>query len=191
MGETELKWKKFSTEELDIMLPRTYIGGHPKKDKKTIEVALAKESANSQKLLKPFFKVGGYSFMAAETHVDETIMYITALVVSSEKIPLLNLGMSMEKHLKEYRSRSAGNLEKSEEGLLSLQNYQAARLVMVKREPGGLFKKPGEIQQFFFLYSIRNGTHFWDFLFSTLPVRYESNAAIFDQAMHSVAIKVN
>ncbi len=41
MEQSSLEWKKFSTEDLEIMLPSTFIGGHPKKDKKAIEAAIA------------------------------------------------------------------------------------------------------------------------------------------------------
>ena len=56
MENNDLEWKKFTTRELEIMLPRTFIGGDPKKDKKTIEEKIAKIPKKYRIYYKNFFK---------------------------------------------------------------------------------------------------------------------------------------
>lgn len=189
MEQPGLEWMKFATDELEIMLPSTYIGGNPKKDKKAIEAAIDRAPEKYRPIYKAYFKGGASSLMAADTHVDESYDYITVVNVTYDKVPLMSYGINMEKYLKEGLGRLGKNVEIAEKGIIALQNYQAARVVMNSRENRGMFKKPGDVLQIVVVYTIRVTSRFWDFFFSTTPARFAKESLIFDQSMHSVEIK--
>jgi len=174
---------------LEIMLPRTFIGGDPKKDKKTIEEKIAKIPEKYRIYYKNFFKGENCQFMAADTKIDENDPVITHVHTLVQKLPLFSFGMTMEKYLEEVLKRHGRNFEIVEKGVVALRDYQAARVIINIREKKGPFKKPGEIQQITVIFSIKLKTKLWDFFFATTPARYEKEIPIFEQSIQSIVIK--
>jgi DNA-binding ferritin-like protein (Dps family) len=188
MENNGLNWKKFSTKEFEIMLPGTFIGGDPKKDKKTIEAQIAKLPEKYHKYYKTILIGGKTPFIVADTKIDENDPIITVVSAAFDKLPLFSFGMSMEKYLKEALGHLGKNAEIVEKGVVALQNYQAARVVVNNRENRGFLRKPGEIQQIIVFFSIKLKTKFWDFFFATTPARYEKELPFFEQSMYSIVI---
>ena len=186
MENNSLNWKKFSTKEFEIMLPGSFIGGDPKKDKKEIEAKIAELPEKYRAVFKSLFNGKNCPFFAVDTNINESDPIITVVNTSFDKLPLFSFGMTMEKYLQEGLGRLGKNVEIVEKGVVALQNYQAARVVINNREKGGLFKKPGEIQQIIVFFSIKLKTKFWDFFFATTPARFEKELPIFEQSMHSI-----
>jgi len=186
-------WKKFSTEEIEILLPDTFIGGHPKKDKKRIEAEIAKVPEKFQKLFQNYFKSGAKGFytplMAVDTKADESYDYLTVFSVNVEKLSLLKLGTSLEKYLDESIKQLGKNGKLVEKGLVNLQNYQAARTVLHYMKNAGLFKKPTITLQIAVIYTIKVTSRIWNFFYFTTPARYEIESPIFEQSIDSVLIK--
>ncbi len=129
--------------------------------------------------------------MAVDSVMDDSYLYCTTVTAAVDKIPFLEFGWNMEKYLKESLKRLGRNVEVAEQGIVSLQNYQAARIVLYDRKKQGIFKKPGEVLRIVVVYSIKLKNRFWDFFYSTMPVRYEKELPIFEQSIHSVLIKVD
>ena len=90
MNTNEIKWKKIETEELSIMVPKNFIGGNPKKDKKRIMEEINNLDERYRPSLKKFFSLPQFIFSAVDTNIDESTTYLSSLLVNYDKIPLLS-----------------------------------------------------------------------------------------------------
>ena len=66
MNTNEIKWKKIETEELSIMVPKNFIGGNPKKDKKRIMEEINNLDERYRPSLKKFFSLPQFIFSAVD-----------------------------------------------------------------------------------------------------------------------------
>jgi hypothetical protein len=194
MENQVLDWKKYTTEELEIVLPKTFIGGDPKKDKKAIASAISKVPEKYQQSMNIFFKKGnskGHTpFMAIDSKVDESYDYLTCVNSFIEILPLFQRGVSIEKYLAEFSKKLGKQYKLVEEGLVTLQNYQAGRVIIHIMEKAGLFKKPTKILQIGIVYTMKVGSRVWNFFYYTTPARYDLELPVFEQSVDSVLIKV-
>jgi len=193
MDDLSRNWKKFSTNEVEIMLPDTYIGGHPKKDKKLIEAEIMKVPLKYQKIMKNYFKSGSKEYetplITVDTMIDDTYDYLTIFMVNIEKLPLLKTGISLEKYVEQNEKQLGKNGKLVEKGLVNLQNYQASRLVLHYLENAGLFKKPTKVLQIAVVYSIKVTSRIWNFFYFTTPARFDLELPLFEESIDSVHIK--
>jgi hypothetical protein len=74
-------------DPLDIMLPDTYIGGDPGKEKKEIEARIAKIAEPYRPMYKVFFKSKNAPFLAADSVVHENDPVITVVSTGVDKLP--------------------------------------------------------------------------------------------------------
>jgi hypothetical protein len=166
MNANDIQWKKIETEELSIMVPKSFIGGNPKKDKKRIIEEINTLDERYRPSLMSSLSKPQFIFSAVDSHVDENTIYLSVLCVGYEKIPLLSRSMPMEKYIKECKKRLPKKMVITEEGASQTRNYPAARILLFEQESKGIFKKPGKIVQNFLFYSIKTRTKFWDFYFA-------------------------
>jgi hypothetical protein len=193
MDNQSRNWKKFSTEEIEILLPDTFIGGQPKKDKKKIEAEILKVPLKYQKIMKNYFKSQSKDYdtplITVDTMVDDSYDYLTILTTNIEKLPLLKIGLSLEKYIDQSIKKIGKKGKLIEKGLVNLQNYQASRVVMHYMENAGLFKKPTKTLQIAIIYSIKVSSRIWNFFYFTTPARYEIELPYFEESIDSVIIK--
>jgi hypothetical protein len=190
MNANEIKWKKIETEELSIMIPRNFIGGNPKKDKKRIAEEINKLDEKYRLTLKKFFSLPQFIFSAVDTNIDESTTYLSNLLMLNEKIPLLSRSMPMEKYIKESKKRLPKKMVITEEGASQTRNYPAARILLYEQESKGLFKKSDKIVRNLLFYSIKTRTKFWDFTFASGHEKFDEMLPIFEQIMDSVELKI-
>lgn len=190
MNTNEIKWKKIETEELSIMVPKNFIAGNPKKDKKRIMEEINNLDEKYRPTLKRFLSDTQFIFNAVDSCVDENTTYLSVLRVGYEKIPLLSRSMPMEKYIKECKKRLPKKMMITEEGASQTRNYPAARILLSEQETKGLFKKPGKVVQNFLFYSIKSRIKFWDFYFASMNEKFEEMLPVFEQIMDSVEIKI-
>jgi hypothetical protein len=191
VSELNIQWKKFATEDLSIMLPDSFIGGNPKKDKKRIKEELELVPENHRPRIQAILSNTACPFIAADTIVDDSFTFYTTLAITFDKLPLLQRSMSMEKYLVEAKKRIGKTVIFAEEGTSATKNYSAARLVIFNRETKGIFKKPGEINQKILVYSIKTRTRFWDFFFGATPGKFEELLPVFELCIDSVVLNVD
>ncbi len=130
MSELNIQWKKFETEDLSIMLPDSFIGGNPKKDKKRIKEELELVPENHRSRIQAILANTACPFIAVDTIVDDSFTFYTTLTITFDKLPLLQRNMSMEKYLVEAKKRIGQTVIFAEEGTSATKNYSAARLVI-------------------------------------------------------------
>ena len=164
MNDVSEKWKKISTDAIEIMLPETFIGGNPNKDKRTIQEQISHQPEELREIYKYMFKAIKSEFSAVEVHKEQEKNQFMLVSLVVEKIPWREWGTSLESYLEKSLKTLGRNVDIGEKGLVALQNYQAARVVTYVRENRGLFKKPGEINQVLWTYTIKESHRFLEFL---------------------------
>ena len=154
MTDAQEKWKKISSDTLEIMLPKSFIGGNPRKDKRRITEEISRCPEDLQKAYKSLFKGRLFMFVAGELKKEGQVIHVLNMGVKVVPLPLLEWGASLEK-LVEKELPKGKVYTVAEKGLIALANYQAARAVIQLRESRGAFKAPGEVKQVMWLYTLK------------------------------------
>jgi len=71
MNNVSEEWKKISTDTIELMLPESFIGGHPKKDKSAIQEQISHKPEELREIYKNMFKAIKSEFSAVEIHKEQ------------------------------------------------------------------------------------------------------------------------
>ena len=189
MTDAQEKWKKISSDTLEIMLPKSFIGGNPRKDKRRITEEISRNPEDLQKAYKSLFKGRLFMFVAGELKKEGQVIHVLNMGVKVVPLPLLEWGASLEK-LVEKELPKGKVYTVAEKGLIALANYQAARAVIQLRESRGAFKAPGEVKQVMWLYTLKEAHRSWIFYCVSDAAQADRAREIYEQAMQSLQLKV-
>jgi hypothetical protein len=197
-------WKIYATDEVEITLPGTFIGGNPKKWKRELQNAVATAPEKWQPNLRNFFSNTDVPFLAADTAFREDQEFPTTCLINFDKLAMANMPLQQYMNALLY---SGSSLEVIETGYVNFPRFQAIKLISVTRKPppakgiGDAFKlgyqagsgkvnKTWEISGKHLMYTLITGKRAWHVMFGCPVNRFESLMPLFEQCAQTFVVKV-
>jgi hypothetical protein len=197
------QWKIYATDELEITLPGTFIGGNPKKWKKQLEYAVRGLPPQWQPALNTYFKKKQFPFLAADTVFTEGQELFTSCVINYDKLMVFN--MPLQQYMNALLN-APGGMEIVETGYVNLSRYPAIRIMNVTRKMPdtrnfgqalkmgyqsgmGVVNKSWEINGKQVMYTVVLAKKAWHIIFGCPVSRFEALLPVFEQCANTFVIK--
>ncbi len=203
MEASSSQWKIYGTDDIEITLPGTFIGGDPNKWKRQLSAAVDGLPEKWKPGLHKFFANRKIPFLAADTVFQEGQEVFTTCVINFDKLVLPN--MPLPQYMNALLN-APGSMEVIETGYVNLPRYQAIRIVNVTRKMPdpknfgealklgyqagvGNVNKTWEISGKQVMYTVILGKKAWHILFGCPAARFETLSPLFEQCAQTFVIK--
>lgn len=169
---TKQGWKKLQGEGVELQLPKSYEGGNPKKDYKEIRKKVETLGNKSNSITRTLSRKTS-AFFAFDSQGAKTGNFTNVIIVKDKmprRISLKQLTNALAKRM------SKGDRKLIDKEIISLDNYQAGKIITQK----------GEAQQM--MYLIKDGQNSWGVIYTTTVNNFERHSPTFQESINTLRI---
>jgi formylglycine-generating enzyme required for sulfatase activity len=168
-------WKKFETSELELWLPTDFEGGAPTGEDLALIARRLRSMGDAFSVWADQLEKqpSAYSFIALNPNADTQGSATVVIVVRDDVLSM----QTTEDYRKSLESQLPATVAVTEHKTVQLDQYQAERLVIEARPPGG------EAEEV--MYLIKVGDVMWGVLFATPKGRLAELAPLFAQSANT------
>ncbi|GAC1469497.1 MAG: hypothetical protein NVSMB70_14600 [Chamaesiphon sp.] len=171
-------WKIIKGNGVELSLPESYTGGNPSKDLDAIAQKLKTIDPEYEKRIESLKANSTAIALLAFDMQSAKSKFLTNVNVTTEKVPS---GTTVEQYLDAAVKEMPSDVQVVDQKVVSLEKYQAGRVVAQSTAGGTLIK-----QLFYF---IQNGNNFWLVTYSTAASEFDRRLPNFEESLRTFTPK--